>query len=120
MSEDPAHIVRDSAHYETVEKRDRAIRSGSGKNTAGWQKFEILQHGVKAFCPEFCPILGLGQGVGNPAPTFLDVLVHSLPVWAFQAVFHVPDLLGDCGNLRHFAPVPSRGRLSTEREVWHR
>jgi hypothetical protein len=76
-------------------------------------EIEILQHGVKAFCPEFCPLLGLGQGVGDPAPTFLDGLVHACPSWPFRRYFMSQicwEIAATCGISLQYLPEASIDR----------
>ena len=92
--EDAAHVIGDGAHDETIEKRDVPGGAGAGDDAPGRQEFETLERLVEAFGPILALFFRLGQGVGDAPPAIVDGFVHRRAIGRFEAVFHVPDLLG--------------------------
>src|SRR5690606_23494498 len=56
--------------------------------------------------PEVGVLFRRRQGAGDSAPAILDGLVDGGAVGALEAVLHVPDLLGNGGDLGHRPDVP--------------
>ena len=93
--ENTAHAVGDRAHDKTVEQRHGTVRPSTGGNPARGQETEIVQRGFESGLPPRGILLHLRQGTGNPGPAVLYGAVNRRAVGFLQAIFHVPDRLGD-------------------------
>ena len=96
--EDAAHVVGDRPHDEAVEKRDRPPRPRARRDTSGGEVFEILKRCIESSLPRRRVLFDRGERAGDAAPAILDGRIDGGAVRLFQAVFHVPDLLGDRGG----------------------
>ena len=115
--ENSAHAVGDRAHDKAVEQGDIASRARAGGNAARRQVLEPFKCLVERGLPFGLVGFNLGQGAGNPAPGVFDRPVNRGAILRFQAILHVPDLLGDGGGeVRHagtFWQSESSGRGAT-------
>src|SRR5262249_3288168 len=116
MLEDPTHVVRDGAHDEAVEEGDVPLGTGASQDAAGRQELEVGHRLVESLRPESRILLWRGQRRGDASPAILDRPVDGGSAGLLQAVFHVPDLLGDGGDLRHEAEPSRRG---TTKATYH-
>jgi hypothetical protein len=105
MSKDAGHAVGYRAHDEAVEERDRPPGAGTRRDTTRWQEAEILKRVEKAILP--FPGLGLDlrQGAGDAPPGIFDGGVDRCAIGGLEAIFHVPDLLGDGGGKAGHAQI---------------
>ena len=99
--ENAGHVVGDIAHDETVEQRHPSVRPGAGENTAGRQKIEILHDLGETLLPKRLVVFGRGQGTGDAPEAVGHGFIDRVAVGPLEAVFHVPDLAGYLGGLRH-------------------
>ena len=96
--EDARQAVRNGAHDKAVEQRHRAARARPGGDAPRWKVFEILQRRVKAVFPGGRVRFGFRQRAGDAPPGVFHRAVQRRAVDVFQAVLHIPDLLGDGGG----------------------
>ena len=111
LAEDAGHIVRDRAHDEAVEQGDVARRAGAGEDAPGRHEAEILLRFEEPLFPYRRFALDLRQRLRDPPPGIVDRPVDRRAVRPFQPVFHVPDLLGDGGDVGHRWSVPGRAAI---------
>ena len=99
--EDGAEVVLDAAHHEAVEERDGAARAGAGQDAAGGQEGEVGHRLGEAPWPS-----ARARAWARPRPPPSPpaprcrrcVRSSGDAVRRLEAVFHVPDLLGDPGQ----------------------
>src|SRR6185312_9971659 len=102
--EDSIHRVRNRAHDEAIEQRDRTIRAGTGENASGGKEFVARQRSGELQRSLALVVRGFRAGGGerHARPGGGDVAVHGRAVRLLQPVLHVPDL---ARNIAHSASV---------------
>ena len=94
FSKMPRHVVGDRAHDEAIEERDAAARAGAGDHPAGGQEPEPGQRLMETARPQFRVAFRHSERPRHAPPGGVQVGV-GFPGSVAEAVFHVPDALGN-------------------------
>src|SRR6185295_15519454 len=96
---DGTEVIIDATQHETVEERDAALRAGTGENAAGGKEGEVRHRQREALGPQGSRRFRLGPGSGarHALPSVGQRALARRAISRLEAVFHIPDLLGNGG-----------------------